>query len=386
MNPLFLEISLIVVSCAVLAWLASLARQPIVIGYLLCGILAGPSVLGLISRVELIEPASHIGVTLLLFLAGLVLHPNRLVKLFRETLLVTLGAAAVSFILTLAFLLAWGYRGGESAFAAAALMFSSTILVVKLLPTTTLHQRHMGSVCIAILIAQDLIAVLLILVIAAEPRASMLAAVGLTLLKTLALAGFAAAFEQFALRRMMRAADRYPEVLEMLCIAWCLGISAAALSAGLPSEIGAFIGGVAMARTRIADFLSEKLKPLRDFFLLFFFFILGADLNMLMLAKSWLPGLILAALILISRPVLYAFLFRVTGEASSFSREVGLRLGQASEFSMLAAVIAGEKGSMGEPVSQLVQFAAIVTFIASSYAVVARVPTPIGTKTELKRD
>ena len=113
-----------------------------------------------IQNTGLIDSISLIGVTLLLFLAGLVLHPDRLIRLFKSVTLVVFVISAVSWLMVFGVLQAFGFSRMDSTIAGLALMFSSTILVVKLLPTTALHQQHMGSLCIAILIAQDILAVM----------------------------------------------------------------------------------------------------------------------------------------------------------------------------------------------------------------------------------
>ena len=383
MDSVFFVISTVVVCSSLLAWLACRGGQPIILGYFLCGVLLGPGVLGIVPSVDLLQDMSRIGVALLLFLAGLVLHPDRLRTFFRTAVVVTLAGSALAWCLVFAFLRAWGHGPQDSAVAAAALMFSSTILVVKLLPTTTLHQKRMGSICIAILIAQDLLAVVVLLFVGAAPS-------GLVLLwlplKVMLLVAVAVLGEQFALRKMMRSADRYNEVLVMLCLGWCVGMALLAETIGVPYEVGAFAAGVAMARGKIALVLSEQLKPIRDFFLMFFFFVLGATFDILHLRDVWLPALLLAALIVVSRPLWLRWLFRQLGEEPAFAKETALRLGQASEFALIIAVAATQGGHLSARVAHLVQLATILTMLVSSYVVILRCPTPIGVRPGLQRD
>ena len=386
MQDYFFDLTIIVVCSACLAWLASLCRQPLIIGYLVCGILIGPWGLGLIRHAEVVENISHIGVTLLLFLAGLVLHPQRLTQLFRNASLVTLGGGAISLIFTFGFLRIWGYSYSASLIAAFALMFSSTILVVKLLPTTTLHHKHMGAVSIAILVAQDIMAVMLILFIRVQAKGSLWGFIGALHVKALLLAIFVFGFEQIILRRMMRKADKYHEILVMLCLAWCLGIAVLAKKSGFSYEVGAFIAGIAMARSKIAIFLSEKLKLLRDFFLMFFFFVLGAELDLFLAKSIWLPALILSVLILVFRPLYFRWLFRLMGEESKFSKELGIRFGQASEFSLLVAIIAAKTQTIPLELSQLIQLTTILTMMVSAYVIVLKCPSPLAIRPELQQD
>ncbi|MBN2029617.1 cation:proton antiporter [bacterium] len=385
MNDPFTVMSAVVVCSALLAWLASQTRQPILIGYFLCGILLGPSCFHLVTSVEVLQDLSQLGVILLLFLAGLVLHPDRLKIFFKRAIVATLAGSALTWILIFTLLKIWGFPGRDCLIAAVALMFSSTILVVKLLPTTTLHQKRMGSICIAILIAEDLLAVGVLLFVGPQTNGITLSLLWLPL-KAVLLIAVAVFGEQFVLRKMMWKADRYREVQVMLCLGWCVGIALLGSFVGIPNEVGAFVAGVTIARGKIALILSEQLKPLRDFFLMFFFFVLGVGLEFAHLHDIWLPALLAAGLILGSRPFWLRFLFRRFGEESEFTKETGIRLGQASEFSLVIAVAASGSGHLSEGMAQLIQIAAVLTMLVSSYIVILMYPSPIGVRPNLQRD
>jgi len=386
MQSIFFEISIIVACAALLGWLALQFRQPIIVAYVLCGVLAGPWGLGLVRQVDLLDNISRIGITLLLFLAGMVLHPQRLALLFRKASVVTLGCCIGSLLVVAVALFACGLGLRDALLVGGALMFSSTILVVKLLPTTTLHQRHMGSVCIAILIAQDLLAVLALLVVGGGGGAGILTWGVLLPLKGALFVAAVVLLEQYVLRRMMARGEAYHEILYMLCLGWCLGVATVAHSLGLSYEVGAFIAGVALARSQISRFLSDQLQPMRDFFLMFFFFVLGAKLDVLAVRTVGLHALVAGVVVLAVRPVLLYGLFRVVGERPAFSREVGIRMGQGSEFGMILAIAMTGYGLVSEQVSQLIQFAVIFTMVVSSYIVVLNYPSPLGFKRGLKQD
>ena len=382
MEDIFAELCLIVSCSAALVWLCTLGRQPLIVAYLLCGVIAGPQ----IKNTGLIDSISLIGVTLLLFLAGLVLHPDRLIRLFKSVTLVVLVISVVSWLMVFGVLQAFGFSQMDSTIAGLALMFSSTILVVKLLPTTALHQQHMGSLCIAILIAQDILAVIVMLFLRTSPEEWGLSGIVMLHVKAVALIAGAVMVEQWVLRKMMRRVDRYHEVLVMLCMGWCLGLSWLAHHIDLSYEIGAFVAGVVLARNPISRFLSGELKTMRDFFLMFFFFVLGARLDLFQAASIWIPVLVLTALILVSRPVLYRFMFKRVGEPDWFSKEAGIRLGQGSEFALIIAFVGIQSERINDELAQLIQMTAILTMIVSSYIVIYTCPTPLGTRKGLKKD
>lgn len=172
----------------------------------------------------------------------------------------------------------------------------------------------------------------------------------------------------------------------MLGLAWCFGIASIAHELGLFYETGAFFAGVTMAWHPIAQFIAEKLKPLRDFFLVMFFFSLGAKLDLLLILDTVFPAIVLAAIFVVVKPLVMQWGFKIVGESPAFSKEAGIRLGHLSEFSLLIAVLAINLELIGAQASQLIQTVAILTFIISSYRVIFNYPTPIGTSEKLIRD
>ncbi|NTV67625.1 MAG: sodium:proton exchanger, partial [Chlorobaculum sp.] len=148
---IYFDIGIIIIASALLAWLSLLLRQPIIIAYILAGILLGPWGLRLVSNIDFIDEVSKIGISLLLFIAGLSLHPRKIMETFGRTFTMTLATSLIFALVSGGLLLAIGLSPTEAAIGGGAMMFSSTILVLKLMPTTTLHQQHMGAIGIAVL-------------------------------------------------------------------------------------------------------------------------------------------------------------------------------------------------------------------------------------------
>ena len=268
-----------------------------------------------------------------------------------------------------------------------ALMFSSTIIGVKLMPTTSLHHRHTGQMIISVLLIQDLMAIIVLLLLQGYGKGGNLLMDTLWQIGTLPVLIFVAwALERFVLLRLIIKFDQIHEYIFLLAIAWCLGIAELAAAMGLSHEIGAFVGGVTLASSPIAYFITEKLKPLRDFFLVIFFFSLGASFNIDVIGDILAPALLLAAFVIVIKPLVFGKLFVWVGENRGVSLEVGFRLGQISEFSLLIAVLAVKSSFISQTVSYLIQLATLITFIISSYIIVLRYPTPIAVSDKLRRD
>jgi Kef-type K+ transport system membrane component KefB len=281
----------------------------------------------------------------------------------------------------------FGFSMVESLVIGFTLMFSSTIIGLKLLPTTVLHHKRTGEVMVSVLLLQDVIAIVVLMSLEGMRRGEMpLAEIGSLFLTLPLLFVFAYGMERYVLSRLIRRFDKIQEYIFLLAIGWCLGMAELAAVFGLSHEIGAFIAGVALATGVVSQFIAEKLKPLRDFFLVIFFFSIGASLNLVVLQEVILPALLIALAMLLLKPVVFRRLLKNSGESAGRSMEVGFRLGQMSEFSLLIAVMALEVGVIGAEVSYLIQASTVLTFLVSSYWVVLRFPTPVAVSDRLRKD
>lgn len=386
-DPVVYTVFLIFSGAAMIATLALYARQALLVAYILLGVILGPSVTGLVSDDELVRQMSNIGIMFLLFLMGLELNPRELLLLMGKTTIVTLTSSLCFALLGFLTALLFQYDLQESLIIGAAMMFSSTIVGLKLLPTTVKHHQRTGEVVISILLLQDLIAILLLLVLKGGGETDHRELEILKLLIALpVLIGFSALMVKFLLLPLIRRFDAIKEYIFLLTIGWCLGLAEVAVLLGLSHEIGAFVAGVSLASSPISWFIAENLKPVRDFFLVLFFFSLGAGFDLRMLGDILLPAVVLALLMLLLKAPVFSLLLQRVGEDASRSKEIGFRLGQLSEFSLLLAVVAHNQGGISSNASNLIQLTTLLTFLISTYVVVARFPTPIALSNRLRKD
>ncbi|MGD1982786.1 MAG: cation:proton antiporter [Chromatiaceae bacterium] len=386
-DPVVFTVFLVFTGAAVFATVALAARQSLLVAYILLGVLLGPSVLGVVSDAELARSISEFGILFLLFLLGLNLQPQELFRMVAKTTAVTLLSSLVFFLTAFGIALVFGFPLLEAGLIGGAATFSSTIIGLKLLPTTILHHQRTGEVIISILLLQDLLAIVLLLVVQGGSQGGSPIVDALKLLVALpALIGFAWVFDRYVLLKLIRRFDKIHEYIFLMTLGWCLGMAQLAVFLGLSAAIGAFIAGIVLASSPIALFVAERLKPLRDFFLVLFFFSLGAGFDIGLIDRLLLPALVLAGVLLLIKPPVFRFLLRRTGESDGRALEVGVRLGQMSEFSLLLAVLALEQEVIGAEASYLIQLATLLTFLVSSYAVVRRFPTPIAVSDELRQD
>lgn len=387
-GSVFYTIFLIFAGAALLSTLVLYTKQSLLVAYILLGAMFGPWGLKLVPDVTTVQQVGDIGILFLLFLLGLHLQPQNLIHMLKKVTWIALISSIFFALISYGIGRCFGLTETESWILGASMMFSSTIIGLKLLPTTILHHQHTGEVMISVLLMQDVIAIIvLILINGAQQTVGLswhdLFLVGLDLP---ALCILAFAVEKHVLVKLLARFDRTQEYVFLLSIGWCLGLSVLAQQIGLSEDIGAFVAGVALAASPISLFIAESLKPLRDFFLVMFFFSVGATFNFNFAGQVFIPALILSAMVLILKPALFYLLLNKSGEKKQVSKEVAIRLGQASEFSLLVASIALSTKLISDLASNLIQATTILTFIVSSYLVVLKYPTPMSLSDKMRKD
>lgn len=377
----------IFLGAAVLSSLALYARQPIIIAYIALGVALGPYGAGLVSDTDLVSGAGHVGIILLLFLLGLDMKPSALWNSLRQSTLVAVLSTLIFGVAGYAFSRLFAFSHLDSILIGTALVFSSTIIGIKLLPTTVLHHKHLGELMIALLLFQDVIAIVVLVVMESLGGGEYAARDLLMPLITLPLLALLSWISvKTVLLALITRFDRYHEYIFLLSIGWCLGMAELAIFMGLSAEIGAFVAGVSIASSPIAQYIAISLKPLRDFFLVVFFFSVGSGLDMQALPRLAVPALAMATLFLLLKPVVYQWLVRGVFEEPKLAWNLGMRLGQCSEFSLLIAFLGVSKGLLSTDAATLIQACTVITLLASSYMVVLRLPTPIAITDALRRD
>ncbi len=383
-ESLLFSFFLIFSGAALLSTLALFLRQPLLVAYIVVGVVIGPYGLGYISDPTLLTDISEFGIIFLLFLLGLDMQPAKLLVTLKKTFLVTIASALIFMLIGFSTGLIFAFSTTESLVIGFSMIFSSTIIGIKLLPTTVLHQKHMGEIMVGILLLQDFIAIFILVFLNSGTFEQ---ATALRVLLALPLLIFTTYITtKYILVKLIARFDQFKEYIFLLAIGWCLAVAELASLLGLSAEIGAFVAGVSLATSPIALYIAINLKPLRDFFLILFFFSLGAQFNISLLNEIIWPALLLAGLALSVKPIVFHFLLKKFSERDSLAWDAGLRLGQISEFSLLIAFVATQSGVIGEVASLVIQGAAIITFLISSYIIVLFCPSPIAISSKLRRD
>ena len=387
MEEINFYIFVIYVGAAILATVALYARQVLPVVYIILGAVIGPGGIDFLPDLEFIEKLSHIGIFFLLFLLGLDLYPQKLIKLFQSVTWITVIASTLFFALGYGVAISFGFTQIEAVVTGIASGFSSTIIGIKLLPTTALHHKHIGELVIGLLLMQDLLAIIALVAIsqmggsAEFTLRTLLPVIGLPVFVCIAFL-----LENYVIRKIIAKFETIHEYIFLVAIAWCLGMGQLGSVFGLVHEVGAFVAGVAMAASPIARYLAEHLRPLRDFFLVLFFVAVGAYFKPDAFASVFLPAIVLTLLVLAIKPITYKTLLVYFREKAETGWETGIRLGQLSEFSILLVLLAIESGIIGNDAVNFLLIATVLTLIGSSYLIVFRYPTPVAVSAKLRRD
>ncbi len=366
MGPDLLGFTAILALTTIIVLVLRLLKQPSIIAYIVAGLLVGPAALDIVSQVSFLSTFSSIGIAFLLFLVGINLDLRTVRRIGPSALLLGIGQIALSLILGLGAAWAIGVRGAESWYVAAAVTFSSTIVVVKLLSDKKDLDSLSGQLAVAVLVIQDLVAVIALSVVAAvgsHGASSLLAVLG----KAIALGVVALLTSKYILPPLLHAAGKNQETLFLFSITWCFVLATLFWSVGLSLEIGALVAGLLLASTPYSYEISSRIKPLRDFFIILFFVVLGAQMHLVNIENVLVPAIILSGILLLGKPLIIAFLMGLLGFSKRSAYHTGGTLAQASEFSLILASLGASFGHVAPRTMTTLVLTALLTITGSAY-------------------
>lgn len=369
----FAQIAALLVLCAALGVVASVLRQPLIVAFIVAGILAGPVGFGLVDPEGEIEILAQIGVAVLLFVVGLKLDVRMVRDVGPVALATGLGQVAFTSAAGWLIVLALGFDAVAALYVAVALTFSSTIIIVKLLSDKKEVDSLYGRIAIGFLIVQDICVVLAMIALTAigEPGETDLAAEGVRVVVAgLGLLVGLYALSRFVLPALEHRLARSPELMVLFAIAWAVALAALSDALGFSEEVGAFLAGVSLASSAYRDVIGSRLANLRDFLLLFFFVSLGAQLDFGPLADLLGAALLLSGFVLVGNPLIVMAIMGLMGYRAGVSFRAGLTVAQISEFSLILAALGASLGQIDQQVVALITIVGLITITTSTYLIV----------------
>lgn len=372
MEHVFTQMAIVLALAATAGALALWLRQPLILAFIFIGILVGPVGFDLISS-DRFNLLAELGIGLLLFVVGLKLDPALIRSIGNVALLAGVGQVLLTFGLGYGLAILLGLGGLDAFYVAAALTFSSTIIIVKLLSDKREIDALHGRIALGILIIQDIVVVFLMLGLTALGGQASGTGLGQEFLLIFARGSafivVVALLARYAIPPLLHSLARIPELLVLFGIAWAIGLAAVGDSLGFSKEVGAFIGGVALAATPYRAAIGAHLVSLRDFLLLFFFIDLGIHIDISHFAMAIGPAIVLSLFVLLGKPLMVMALVGLAGYSRRTLAMTGFSLGQISEFSFILAALGLAMGHIDEHVMGLIVLVGLITIGISSYVI-----------------
>jgi CPA2 family monovalent cation:H+ antiporter-2 len=370
--PILFDIGLIIVISAVLAYVAKFLRQPILVAYVVAGIIVGPMGMGIITNTDEITLLSELGIVFLLFSVGLEIDFRKLRHAGFSSLVG--GGIQIALMFFLGFAVAGMFGLGSilAIYIGLLLAFSSTMIVAKILADKDELNTMHGRIMLGILLLQDVIAIIVLPLMANMAAVTSLDFTMSITLRGLGLFALAIVLNKFFFPRILDYAAERHEVLFVTAVANCFFFIGASYFLGFSIAIGGFIAGISMANFPYNIEIAGEVHALRDFFSILFFSTLGMQLNFMVIQHSLPLFITLMLLLVLLKPALLSMTYLLLGYGGRTSGYVGLGLGQSSEFIFILAAEMLIIGSITREFYSLLISVVVLSIVITPYVMNAR--------------
>jgi len=373
MSGVFESLAAVMGVAAVGGFAARILKQPPLLGYVMAGITLAVVGSGhLIALEEIMETMGQLGVTLLLFLAGMELPLTELRRMGKVAILTGVGQIIITSAAGWLLATSLGFASTTAVYMGVTLAFGSTIIVVKLLSEKGDLQSLYGKIAVGYLLVQDFVAIGMLVVLGGVSKGNFgWGELGLIMVKTAALVGVAVWLSEKVMSKALNYLATSTELLFIGSIGWCLVVAAVVASpmVGFSVEIGGFLAGMALASVIEQGQIISRVRPLRDFFLTWFFVALGGNLQLGDFAGIVVPGLILSAYVLVVNPLIVMGILGRMGYERRTLFMASLAVAQISEFSLIVIAGAVRAGELDPHILSLMTFIGVITMTLSSYMI-----------------
>ncbi len=371
MDNTFAGLSLIIAISAAVSIFMRYIRQPLMIGYILTGLIVGPALFNIVDSPDKLTIFGDIGIALLLFIVGLGMNPRVIKEVGRPSAVVALSQITITTSIGWIVGRSLGLTSREAFFVGIGFAISSTIVALKLLSDRKELGRLYGKLTIGASLVEDVIAAIALLLVASASGGKLFEAgslFGLTL-KGLAIGLAMYLVTRFLLPRAQKLIASDQELLFLVAIAWGLGSATLLAKAGFSLEVGALAAGVFLASMPYAQEIGARLRPLRDFFLVVFFITLGTQLTFNNFGQ-YLPMILAGtAVVVLFKPLIIMACLGLLGYTKRTSFKTAITLTQISEFSIIFVILASQKNLIGQHIVTLLTFIALISIAISTYLV-----------------
>jgi len=367
---LFIGISIVLVLATLVAGIMAKFKQPIIIGHILTGLIVGPFLFRNHGFSDMVDTFSQFGIALLLFIIGLNLSPKVIKEVGKTSFIVGLGQ--VTFTAILAFLLnsLLGMTLVVSIFLSIALTFSSTIIILKLLSDKQDLSKLYSKIAVGLLLLQDLVVTIILIGVSAFSGDHVTwESVLFLVLKGIVAIDLLVLFTVYLLPKITAIFAKSQEFLFLFSIGWGLGFATLFYYLGFSIETGALIAGIALSTSVYHHEISARLHPVRDFFIVLFFILLGSKISLGTIVSSLPLALTLSAFVLVIKPLIVLILMGILGYRKKTSFLTAITVGQISEFSLVFLLMGEKTGQISAEIVSVFTLVGLITIAGSTYMV-----------------
>lgn len=364
---------LLLVSAAV-GIVAYILRQPLILGFLVAGILIGPfGPFSLIKDVSTLNSFSDIAIVLLLFGVGLTFPISQLKAIGKVGGVIAVIEVLVMLGIGFGVATAFGWSTIDAMFLAAALSISSTAVIVKVLEEMNVIEEPSSILIIGVLIIEDLIAAVMISMLHSTVMAGSfsfdemlwkIAQVGMFIGATVALGCLGMPRIFSALANL----ERY-EFIILAALGVAFGLSYLSHHLGFSAATGAFLAGVILAGARFSEDINNLITPIREIFVAIFFVTIGALMDVKIIAEYWLPIVIITIVTIVGKTVATYAGVRLFRFGSHHALGIGLSMAQLGEFSFIVLKVGQDLGATSAFLFPIVGMVVVLTTIFAPFLI-----------------
>ena len=372
MDTIFIQISLLLAITVSIAFILRFLKQPLIVAYIFAGIICGPFILNLLhGDTEMYSAFAQFGVVLLLFIIGLNLDFKHLKSIGKVSIITGLGQILFTGLIGLFILQGLGFELVSATYLAVAITFSSTIIIMKLLSDKKDADTVYGRYTIGLMLVQDVIAIILIVAlgVTASNQGGGIDTWIILISKFIGVTAALYIIGKYVLPKVLDKIAGSSELLFLFTLAWCFGVASILYWIGLSLEVGAVIAGMTLSSSPYQLEIGSRIRPLRDFFLVLFFIVLGSEMGLSSITSVLTPALILSIFIIIGSPLILYVLFRLLKFTRRNSFLFGLTAAQVSEFGFVFLFAGRQSGHIQGDEVAIFTAVALITIFISSYLI-----------------
>jgi len=375
------DLCILMLTAGITSLLFKVFKQPVVLGYIVAGMIVGPHVLGgsLVEGEENVETWGEIGVLFLLFSLGLEFSFKKLIQV-GSTALIGAGTIVVG-MMSLGMFTAhmFGLNGMNSLFLGGMLCMSSTTIVFKAIEDSGLSSHKFAKVCFGILVVEDLFAVVLMVLLSSiavknsfEGKEMLYQIIKLIAYLLLWFVGGIFFIPTFLKRFRKHLND---ETLTIFSVGLCLGMVLLAVRAGFSSALGAFVIGSILAETIEAEKIEHLVQPVKNIFGSIFFVSVGMMIDPALLLEYWLPIVVITLVVIIGQIIFGSLGTLLSGQSLRVSLQTGFSLVQVGEFAFIIAQLGENLNVTDKSLYPIVVAVSVITTFLTPYVMRLAYPT-----------